>query len=108
MKYAILFVAIMTMAFQCEENIEGCESDEWISQQISNAEQNQNTRIERYRYKERIVFKMDTCVGCADAMQVVYDCNGNTLCQFGGIAGFNTCPDFETEATLLDVIYPRD
>jgi hypothetical protein len=41
------------------------------------------------------VFEVADCIsGCSDAMGVVYDCSGKVLCQFGGIAGMNTCPDY--------------
>ena len=42
---------------------------------------------------------------CCDMMDVVYDCSGNVICQFGGIAGLNTCPDFADTAIDKKLIF---
>jgi hypothetical protein len=36
---------------------------------------------------------------------VVYACNGDIICQFGGIAGLNTCLDFAERAIKKKVIW---
>ncbi len=38
-------------------------------------------------------------------MDQVYNCQGQVICQFGGIAGLNTCPDFYDTATDKKVIW---
>lgn len=50
------------------------------------------------------VFEVNECLeSCADVPVSVFDCSGKTLCQFGGIAGVNTCPDypFDSENRVL-------
>lgn len=57
-----------------------------------------------YQYENNDVFLINGCIGCSDEMWQVYDCSGNVICQFGGIAGLNTCPDFfetVTDSTML-------
>lgn len=58
-----------------------------------------------YRYQGDDVFLISGCVGCADEMQEVYDCEGKVICRFGGIAGLNTCPDFFETATDSTMLY---
>jgi hypothetical protein len=58
-----------------------------------------------YKYKGESVFYIDACYYCADDIKSVYDCNGNVICEFGGFAGLNTCPDFETEATDSTMLF---
>ena len=56
--------------------------------------------IYQYTYEGNTVFLVDDCASnCNDALQVVYNCNGDIICEFGGIAGLNTCPNFLDTAT---------
>jgi len=55
--------------------------------------------IIQYTYKNETVFFIDSCAeNCNDSLQTVYNCIGEVICEFGGIAGLNTCPDFEDMA----------
>lgn len=72
-----------------------CGNLDWMTSM-----KNETQVIKSYRYKGQVVFLVeDTCTQCADLMAEVYDCTGKAICQFGGIAGLNTCPDFSTTAT---------
>lgn len=57
------------------------------------------SQIVQYTYNGETVFWVDDCYRCSDGMQQVYNCEGDVICQFGGIAGVNTCPDFFEMAT---------
>lgn len=57
------------------------------------------SQIIQYTYKGDYVFWVDMCYQCADGLIEVYNCAGEVICEFGGVDGWNTCPDFETEAT---------
>ncbi|MGB5927144.1 MAG: hypothetical protein WBH03_03165, partial [Cyclobacteriaceae bacterium] len=46
--------------------------------------------ISSYTYNGETVFVVNNCNGCADALTVAYDCEGNTVCEWGGIMGLNT------------------
>lgn len=110
----ILLLLVLTItAFQCEssrivvpEESEYCQNVEWLRTIITDAQQNSTkAEVTRYQYKGETVYYIDTCKGCADSMGQVYNCSGEVICQFGGIAGFNTCPDFYDVATHKKVIW---
>jgi hypothetical protein len=84
-----------------------CEDDRWLQGMIKSFEEREGQRavITRFTYNNEIVYLVDDCLGCADAMQVVYSCSGEERCKFGGIAGFNTSPDFFEKATDKEIIW---
>lgn len=45
-------------------------------------------------YKEERVFEVHPCLECADVPTTVHNCSGEVVCEFGGLAGVNTCPDY--------------
>ncbi len=59
----------------------------------------QATKIVQYTYQGECAFYIDNCVTCPDGGQIVYNEAEDILCEFGTIAGLNTCPDFFNEAT---------
>lgn len=84
----------------------GCEDDAWLGTLIESLEsRDQKAEIIQYRYNNQFVYYVDDCKGCADAMQIVYGCTGEVRCTFGGIAGFNTCPDFFEKATDKKIVW---
>jgi hypothetical protein len=110
--FALALLVLINTAFQCEPRIiipeesKYCSNVDWLRSIIENAQQsNSKTEVIRYQYKGETVYYIDTCLGCADSMRQVYNCPGEVICQFGGIAGFNTCPDFESTATNKKVIW---
>jgi hypothetical protein len=62
-------------------------------------------QIIRYSYKGNDVFWIDPCHGCADDLIYVYNCQGEVICEFGGIAGLNTCIDFHSEASDSTMLF---
>jgi hypothetical protein len=62
-------------------------------------------QIVQYTYNNQTVFLIDNCYGCSDSKRIVYDEKKNVLCEFGGFAGLNTCPDFEKSAKNRKVLY---
>ncbi len=65
----------------------------------------QRQRIIQYWYNGKDVFLIQSCYQCPDALSVVYDCEKNIVCEFGGIDGLNTCPDFGQNATNEKILY---
>jgi hypothetical protein len=93
----LLFIACKKDATEttCIEN--PLENIDWLKQthqafQISMSPQ--ATRIVQYMYQGECVYLIDSCVNCSDGGQTVFNENQETICQFGTIAGLNTCPDF--------------
>lgn len=61
--------------------------------------------ITQYTYNSEIVFEIIICNQIADGQTFVYNCAGEVVCVFGGIAGVNTCPDFAKTATDKIILY---
>ena len=89
----------------CNDKIElPCGDQEVGSDQLKQkieAVKNNNLKgeVNSYVYNGSFVIEVTPCVNCADGMTSVYNCSGTEICRFGGIAGFNTCPDFYQKAT---------
>jgi hypothetical protein len=69
-----------------------------IKTEMEMSERAAGGQIIGYSYKGDNVFWIDRCYGCADDLIDVYNCQGEVICEFGGIAGMNTCIDFHSEA----------
>lgn len=80
------------------------ENIDWLKELINNTDSN-GLEIIQYDYKEQTVFSINNCLNCTDNLIVIYDCERNKICEFGGIAGLNTCPDFDSEATNKTIIF---
>jgi len=44
---------------------------------------------------------------CSDALTVVYNCEGDIVCTYGGIAGINQCPMFFNTYTYMTTIWDK-
>ena len=101
----IAFVACNTemndLAEAQSQRVCGCPDNTWLKNMIDALAANtmQQAKITRYWYHNETVYLVDSCIGCADAMQILYSCSGEQRCTFGGIAGLDTCPDFAEQAT---------
>lgn len=74
----------------------------WLKEIKTTIEINANAtggQIIAYKYENEDVFWVDDCYNCDDKLVVVYNCDGEVVCEFGGISGQNTCPGFEEKAT---------
>lgn len=112
MKKALFLFCLLVIslsAFTCKDSsVLPCEGSDWLEQRITAMKVRSSAgkgHIAQYYYKGQTVILIDDCSNCSDAMQVVYDCNGNELCQFGGIAGLNTCPDFKSSARFVKTLF---
>ena len=61
--------------------------------------------IIQYTFNSAFVFEVNICSQIGDAQTLVYDCAGEIVCTFGGIAGVNTCPDFNENATNKMILW---
>lgn len=116
MKYNLLFL-FFVIFFGCSDTdaeglaLKTCsdtplETIDWLKDLINNTNSN-GLEIVQYTYQEQTVFSINNCLNCADNLIVVYDCKKNKVCEFGGIAGLNTCSDFDTKATNQTVIFTQ-
>lgn len=112
---SLLVLVLVFSNFQCqpnqptpsEEQSAQCPNILWLQPYLDAFKNNPAVKSEiiRYQYNGETVYYIDSCKGCPDSMAIVYNCSGEVVCQFGGIAGFNTCPDFAETATHKKVIW---
>lgn len=60
--------------------------------------------ISKYLFQNKKVYIFDPGSGFADILFTVVDENCNSICEFGGIAGIQTCSDWE-DAKFLGVVW---
>jgi hypothetical protein len=79
----------------------------WLDQKVQAFKQDDiKQRVSHYIYNNEDVYLVEDCLEiCADFLTIAYNCAGETVCEFGGIDGRNTCPDFEEKASLQATIY---
>ncbi|MFK7771340.1 MAG: hypothetical protein AB8F94_04340 [Saprospiraceae bacterium] len=116
-KYTLILFTIILISTSCEkedQNITTCNIDDpletiqWLKEVRDGFDMQANPlpkRITQYFYQGECVFLIDGCVGCDDNLTTLYNEDQDVICEFGGIAGVNTCPEFETEATGEIILY---
>lgn len=114
MKKVITFLFLIFI-FSCDEQIPTTCGVEDPLQQLYFLQEAKNTidvvqcagksQIIQYTYKNEIVFLVNICNSIVDGQTQVYNCQGEVICKFGGIAGENTCADFDTEAKNKILLY---
>lgn len=75
---------------------------EWLNNIKLNLEvsaKQSGAQIIQYTYNQNTVFWIDGCYNCFDNLISIYNDEGEVICEIGGIAGLNTCPDFLDKAT---------
>ena len=124
-KNSIYIIISLSLLFSCEtkDNINSqCDTDdpftdiEWLGEikQVFELRMGMaGAQIIRYQYNGDYVFWVDPCYNCPDGIISIYNCQGEVICEFGGIDGRNTCPCFHnsaTDSTMLfnNVQYWRD
>lgn len=107
----VFLVGILLASSSCEEDKidpASCgfenplEEVQWLKELVSGfdiSQQAAGAKVYSYSYNGNQVFLVNPCVNCADGLTYVYDCLGEKICEFGGIDGRNTCPDFQDSAT---------
>ena len=113
--YQVLILSFAFLAISCDDtDVDACQfSDpleelDWLKQLKTGfdmSSQPAGSQIVMYTYQDQMVFWVDPCVNCSDGLISVYNCDGDVICEFGGIAGVDTCPDFSVEATDRQVLY---
>lgn len=115
MLYQYLAVVIVFFALLgCTKKSDTClyqnplEEIAWLKQKKTSFDMDMSPNIQtidEYSYNGARVFKISVCGGCTDAMDEVFDCQGNKICEYGGIAGINTCQDFKKNSTHIRLLY---
>ena len=104
-----LVVTVWATVVGCskDENMcSGCLDTAWLtSMEKSIVASGNKGEIYSFRYKGEKVFLIKGCLNCSDYIDTLVNCNGKTICAFGGIAGITTCPDFTDLATEKKLIW---
>lgn len=106
-----LLMVMSSVALACSDGVIPCEDKpfeayEWLDELRGGLMKAKNrATITEYRYKDECVYLVAPCDGCPDAMATVHNSAGETVCRFGGFAGFNTCPDFSDSAEEVRLLY---
>lgn len=78
----------------------------WLKNKVNTMKRNkQQAEIHRWIYNSIEGFVVTECVKCADGLTYFYNCEGKVICEFGGMFGRITCPDFEEKTTLRELIF---
>ena len=111
MKKVIVITLINCLAFSCENLDIPSGLPECIEDQIKSEVRNSQVRepnkatVEAYLYNSEKVYIFDPGSGYADCLSTAYNQNCEVICEFGGFAGLNTCPDFNETAESLGIIW---
>ncbi len=81
-----------------------CNLDQLIKTALQKEPQNPRASIDQYIYHGETVYYIQ--IGnYPDGMTKIINSNCKTICTFGGIAGLNTCKDFDSKANFIKTIW---
>jgi hypothetical protein len=61
--------------------------------------------ISKYKYKNQELYIFDPGSGFADWLFSAVNKNCIVVCEFGGIAGIQTCSDWDSEAKFIKIVW---
>lgn len=62
-------------------------------------------QITKYTYKNQDVYGFDPGSNYNDWLYTHINDNCETICEFGSLAGINTCEDWDTEAVFKEIVW---
>lgn len=90
--FALAFLACDTKSTTPWENI--CADLSWLEPVKAKIMQDKlQGEIYLSNYQDERVFEVNGCVSCPDFISQLINCEGDTVCQMGGITGL-TCPGY--------------
>jgi len=81
-----------------------CNFKEIITKVSNQKPQTPRASIKEYLYNGEKVYFIQT-ENYPDGMSKIINSNCKTICVFGGIAGFNSCKDFDKQAKFVKTIW---
>lgn len=111
MKTLLKSLLVCLIVMSCEGldipgELPSCIEDQ-IKAEVKNSDvrEPQKAKVEAYLYKGEKVYIFDPGSGYADWLYTAYNSDCEVICQFGGFAGMNTCPDFNEHSEYLGVVW---
>ena len=87
----------------------------WLKEIIDEFEKNAATlgynphaRIYQCTYKDGIGFLLEMCVGCPDTGYSFRNCEGEILCEGGGLSGEDSCPELNIDYENKKLIWEKE
>lgn len=109
MKFKILLLILVFSCFSCNNSDDDNDIPKCLQAIIDEAEIDDSPsltgKIERYLFNEEEVFLSSPRQGTADVPSVVLTSDCQIICEFGGLLGLNTCPDFFGNAEFIEVVW---
>ena len=108
--YILFFALLIASGCNSSEVSSVCdevENQHWLAALINqyNSSTDPKVEINAYAYRNQQVVALNIKDSPCDLRNVVYDCSGRIICQFGCVAMLNTCFDFANEATKKKLIF---
>jgi len=93
----------------CEDPASDAVPQEWLDQRIAQLRQDDYTaEIYQLKFKWGYGYFVNPCTQCADYYTYTYDKCGTLVCQSGGIAGTNYCPQIYQEDAEKKLIWKEN
>ncbi|WP_286757061.1 hypothetical protein [Roseivirga sp. UBA838] len=111
MKKLIASTFLLLLALSCDNKGIPVDLPSCIQDQIKTVALNSNVRsperasVEAYLYNGQRVYVFNPGSGYADWLYTFYNEDCQVVCESGGFAGVNTCPDFNEKAEFLGVVW---
>lgn len=113
MKTIYYLFIIIIIASSCKKESDGvCATEpfstyEWLLEIRSDLQDSEtSTSIAQYVYNNNCVYEVNYGA-YVDGEVLVYNEQGEEICKFGGLAGYNTCPDFYEKASDAKIIFEQ-
>lgn len=111
MKKLCILLLISWLTFSCENldipsGLPSCIEDQIKSELMNHQVRSpKKSQVKAYLYLGEKVFIYDPGSGYTDWLYTAINQECEVICEFGGFAGLNTCPDFNEQAEYLGIIW---
>jgi len=111
MKKFLFSLSIFALVFtSCENDPALDDIPSCVQEEIKEASRSKDSgaKLTQYRYNAESVYAFEPGEVYPDILFSVVNEHCAVVCQFGGFAGMNTCPDFSENAELVGVLWEND
>ncbi len=111
MKFSKSIIIFLLLFSSCSEDDDNLTYPNCIEQTIDNYYINypeprtKPAEISKYLYHDQEVYIFDPGSGFYDFLYTAVDNNCISICEFGGIAGVQTCKDWDSDAKFIEIVW---